>query len=136
MLLASNHMFPTGSVEVVFERIAAAGAGGLDLFPPHIPYLNQPRFSEKNLALCRMAAEAAGLPIRSIIGSAAQGGKGFTAYQDADEKQGRADAVAFIRHNIELATALGAEQICSAEGRCPDGADEKVIWARLVAALK
>ena len=53
MLLASNHMFPTGSIEGVFERIAAAGAGALDLFPPHVPYLDQPRFSEKNLALLR-----------------------------------------------------------------------------------
>jgi hypothetical protein len=31
MLLVSNHMFPTGSIEVVFERLAKAGAGGLDL---------------------------------------------------------------------------------------------------------
>ncbi|NOZ19800.1 MAG: sugar phosphate isomerase/epimerase [Planctomycetes bacterium] len=136
MLLASNHMFPTGPIEGVFDRIARAGAGGLDLFPPHIPYLTQGKFGPKNLELCRMAAEAAGLPIRGIIGSPAPGGKGFTAYQDADEKQGRADAVAFIRHNIELAKALGAVHLCTAEGRLPDGADEQAIWDRLVAALK
>ena len=58
MLLASNHMFPTGSVETIFERIAQAGAGGLDLFLPHVPYLTDGRFGPKNLELCRDAAAA------------------------------------------------------------------------------
>jgi len=137
MLLASNHMFPTGSIECVLDRLAAAGAGALDLFLPHVPYLaDNPRFSGKNLELCRIAAEAAGLPIQSIIGTTAPGGKGFGAYQADDEKQGRADAVAFIKHNVEVCKVLGAQHISTAEGRLPDGADEKVIWNRLVAALK
>lgn len=136
MLLASNHMFPTGSVEVVFERIAKAGAGGLDLFVPHIPFLTQPRFSAKNLELCRQAAEAAGLGIHSMIACTAPGAGGFTSYQAEDADKGRADALAFIKYNIEMATVLGATHVCSAEGACPKGADEKEIWDRLVRTLK
>ncbi len=136
MLLASNHMFPSGPIEVVFERLKRAGAGGLDLFLPHIPYLLDGRFGPKNLSLCRQAAEAAGLPIKSIIGAPLQGNPGFGAYLGADAEKGRAESVAFIRHNVDLASALGASHVCIAEGRCPDGADEREMWSRLVRTLK
>ena len=135
MLLASNHMFPSGSAEVVFERLAKAGAGGLDLFLPHIPYLTQERFGAANLKLCRQAAENVGLGIHSIIASSL-GNIGFTAYQGPDADKGRADAVAFIKHNVEIAKILGAKHVCSAEGGLPKGADEKEIWNRLVRTLK
>jgi sugar phosphate isomerase/epimerase len=136
MLLASNHMFPTGSIEATFERMKAAGAGGLDLFVGHVPYLNEPRFGPENLESCRQAAGAAGLPIHSIIGAPTPVGKRFTAYLDADAEQGRADAVAFIRHNVELCVALGAKHFSFAEGRLPEGADEGKVWQRLVQALR
>ena len=67
MLLASNHMFPNAPIECVMERLAKAGAGGLDLFLPHVPYLLDARFGAENLKSCRAAAEAAGVPIQSII---------------------------------------------------------------------
>ncbi len=136
MLLASNHMFPSGSIEVVFERLKAAGAGGLDLFPPHIPFVTDARFGPKNLALCRKAAEAAGLPIRSIIQVNPPNGTGFTSYLGPDAEQGRADTVAFMKYNIEVATALGAQHICGAEGSLPKGADERERWGRLVRVLR
>lgn len=136
MLLASNHMFPTGSIEVVFDRLAKAGADGIDLFLSHIPYLTQPRFGEANLELCRLAAEAAGVKIESIIASPIPNNPGFTAYMGPDAKQGRADSVEFVRKNVELASALGAKHVCSAEGALPKGADEKEIWERLVETLK
>lgn len=136
MLLASNHMFPTGPIEAAFERIKAAGAGGLDLFLSHVPYLNDPRFGPQNLKSCRAAAEAAGLPIVSIIGAPTPDGKGFGAYLDSNADRGRSDAVAFIRHNVDLCVALGAEHFSFAEGRLPDGADEDAIWKRLVRTLK
>jgi sugar phosphate isomerase/epimerase len=136
MLLASNHMFPSGSIEAVFERLKAAGAGGLDLFPPHIPFLNDPRFGPENWRSCRAAAEAVGLPIVSLIGAPTPSGKGFTAYLDPNADQGRADAIAFLRHNVDLCVALGAKHFSFAEGRVPDGADEHEVWRRLVRALK
>ena len=136
MLLASNHMFPTGSVECVFERIANTGAGGLDLFLSHVPYLDNPRFGAGNLALCRLAAEAVGLPIRSIIGAPAPGGKSITSYLGDDADQGKADSLAFVKHNVELTTALGASHFSCAEGRLPEGVDEQEIWERLVQMLK
>ena len=136
MLLASNHMFPTGSTETVFERLARAGAGGLDLFLPHVPYLQDARFGERNLALCRHAAAAAGVPIQSIIGAPLQGNPGFGAYLGPDAEKGRAESLAFIRYNVELAAALGASDFSTAEGRLPEGADEKEIWARLVRTLQ
>jgi len=136
MLLASNHMFPAGSIEAVFERIKAAGAGGLDLFPPHIPYLTDARFGPKNLALCRQAAAAAGLPIRSIIQVTPPSGKGFNSYMGPDADQGRAESVAFLKYNAELAVALGAQHVCGAEGSLPAGADEREIWGRLVRTLR
>jgi sugar phosphate isomerase/epimerase len=129
-------MFPTGPIEAVFERIAAAGAGGLDLFLPHIPYLTEPRFGPENLKLCRDAAAAAGLPIKSIIGAPLPSGKGFASYLGPDAEQGRSDSVAFVKHNVELATALGAEHFSCAEGKLPEGAGEKKVWARLVQTLK
>ena len=119
MLLASNHMFPTGSIEVVFERLAKAGAGGIDLFLPHVPFLNQPRFGEANLKLCRLAAEAAGVGIHSIIASPIPNNPGFTAYMGPDAEKGRADAVEFVKQNVEIASILGAKHVCSAEGRAP-----------------
>ncbi len=136
MLLASNHMFPTGPIEGVFERLKKAGAGGLDLFLPHIPYVLDGRFGPKNLSLCRQAAEAAGLPIKGIIGAPLQNNPGFGAYLGADAEKGRAESVAFIRHNVDLAAALGASHVCIAEGRLPDGADEREMWGRLVRTLK
>lgn len=136
MLLASNHMFPTGSIEVVLERLAQSGAGGLDLFLPHIPYLIDPRFGPKNREVCRAAAQAAGLPIKSIIAAALPNGKGFTAYMGPDADQGRGDSVAFVKHNVELAASLGASHFSCAEGRLPDGADEADMWGRLVRTLK
>lgn len=136
MLLASNHMFPTGPIEAIFERIAQAGAGGLDLFPPHVPYVLDGRFGPANAALCREAAAAAGLPIRSIIGVPLPGGAGFASYLGADRDKGRADSVAFVRHNVDLAVALGAEHFSCAEGRLPEGADETETWERLVQTLK
>jgi len=136
VLLASNHMFPTGPIEGVFERLKRAGAGGLDLFLPHIPYLLDPRFGSRNLMLCRQAAEAAGLPIQGIIGAPLQSNPGFGAYLGADAQKGRAESVAFIQHNVDLAAALGASHVCIAEGRLPDGADERVMWGRLVQTLK
>jgi len=136
MLLASNHMFPTGSIEAVFDRIKAAGAGGLDLFPPHVPFLTDARFGPRNLQLCRQAAAAAGLPIPSIIGVGLPGGKGFSSYLGPDAEQGRADSVAFVQYNAELAAALGAKHFSCAEGKLPDGADEREIWARLVRTLR
>jgi len=136
VLLASNHMFPTGPIAGVFERLKRAGAGALDLFLPHIPYLTEGRFSERNLGLCRDAAAAAGLSVESIIGAAGPGGVGFGAYLGPDADKGRADAVAFVRHNVELCSMLGASHFSFAEGRLPDGADEKAIWARLVRTLK
>ena len=136
MLLVSNHMFPSGPIEGVFERLKRAGAGGLDLFLPHIPYLLDGRFGPKNLLLCRQAAEAAGLPIKSIIGAPLQGNAGFGAYLGADADRGRAESVAFIRYNVELAAALGASHVCIAEGRLPDGADEREMWGRLVQTFK
>ncbi len=108
MLLASNHMFPTGSIEVVFERLAKAGADGTDLFLPHVPFLNQPRFSAANLELCRLAAEAAGVGIHSMIACAPPSGSGFGAYMGADAEGGRAAAVEFVKHNVEIASILGA----------------------------
>ena len=135
MLLASNHMFPSGSIEVVFERLAKAGAGGVDLFASHVPFLLQPRFGVENLKQCRKAAEAAGLGIHSII-AAPMGKIGFTAYLGPDAKQGRADAVAFVKHNVEIASILGATHICGAEGTLPQGADEAETWDRLVQTLK
>ena len=135
MLLASNHMFPTGPAEAVFERLARAGAGGLDLFLPHVPYLQDARFGARNLALCRQAAAAAGVPIQSIIGAPLQGNPGFGAYLGPDPDKGRAESVAFLRHNVELCVALGARHFSFAEGRLPEGADEKEIWARLVRTL-
>lgn len=136
MLLASNHMFPTGPIEGVFERLARAGAGGLDLFLPHVPYLLDARFGPKNLAVCREAAAAAGLPIQSIIAAPLQGNAGFSAYLGPDAEKGRAEAVAFIRHNVELCSALGASHFSFAEGRLPEGADEREMWARLVRTLQ
>ena len=136
MLLASNHMVPTGSVEVVFKRIAKAGAGGLDLFLSHIPYLTQPNFGVENLKLCREAAAAVGLPIKSIIGAPLPGGGGFSSYLGPDADKGRAESVAFVKQNVELATTLGAEHFSCAEGRLPDGADEAETWERLVRTLK
>jgi sugar phosphate isomerase/epimerase len=136
MLLVSNHMFPSGPIEGVFERLKRAGAGGLDLFMPHVPYLLDGRFGPKNLLLCRQAAEAAGLPIKGIIGAPLQGNPGFGAYLGADAEKGRAESVAFIKHNADLAAALGASHVCIAEGRCPDGADEREMWGRLVRTLK
>jgi len=136
VLLASNHMFPTGSIECVFERIAQGGAGGLDLFLPHVPYLTNERFGARNLELCRVAADDVGLPIESIIGTGTPDGKGFTAYLGPDPEQGRADSLAFVRYNVELASALGAEHFSTAEGRLPDGADEAETWERLVTTLK
>lgn len=136
MLLASNHMFPTGTIEVVFDRMAKAGAGGVDLFLPHVPILIQPRFRVENLKLCRQAAEAEGLGIHSIIGCTPPGTGGFTAYLGPDEEKGRADALAFIKHNVEICKLLGAKHISSAEGRLPQGADEKEMWERLVRTLK
>ena len=136
MLLASNHMFPTGSVECVFERIAQAGAGGLDLFPGHVPYLADPRFGPENRIECVAAAQAAGLPIESMICATPPGGKGFTAYMDGDADKGLADTLAFIQYNVEFAQSLGAKQFSFAEGRLADGADEQEVWGRLVRALK
>ncbi len=136
MLLASNHMFPTGPIEVVFKRLAKAGAGGLDLFLPHVPYLLDARFGPKNLEVCRQAAAAAGVPIHSIIGAPLQGNAGFGAYLGSDADKGRAESVAFVRHNVELAAALGASHFSTAEGRLPDGADEREMWSRLVRTLK
>jgi len=136
VLLASNHMVPTGPIEVVFERLARAGAGGLDLFLPHVPYLLDGRFGSRNLALCRQAAAAAGVPIQSIIGAPLQGNAGFGAYLGPDPDKGRADSVAFVRHNVELAAALGASHFSTAEGRLPNGADERETWGRLVRTLK
>ena len=136
MLVASNHMLPTSSIEVVFERLAKAGAGGLDLFVPHIPYLTHPRFGHENPKLCRQAAQAVGLEIPSIIGCPLPSNVSFTAYLGPDADKGRADAVAFVKYNVELATVLGAKHICSAEGTLPQGADEKEMWNRLVRTLK
>ena len=136
MLLASNHMFPTGSIEVVFERLAKAGAGGLDIFLPHIQFVNTPHFGPENLKRCREAAEAVGLPIVSMIGCAAPPNLGFGNYLGPDPDKGRAEAIAFIKHNVQLCKAMGATHFNSAEGRLPDGADEKAIWARLVRTLK
>lgn len=136
MLLASNHMFPTGSIETVFERLAKAGAGGVDLFLPHIPYLTQPRFGTANLKLCRKAAESIGLGIHSLIGCTPPGRGGFTSYLGPDAEKGRADAIAFVKYNVELAKLLGAKHFSSAEGAMPKGADEKEIWERLVRTLK
>ena len=136
MLVASNHMFPTGSIEVVFERLEKAGAGGVDLFLSHIPYLTQPRFGAENLKLCRQAAESVGLKVPSIIACPLPNNVGFTAYLGPDADKGRADAIAFVKYNVELATTLGAKHICSAEGTLPQGADEKEMWNRLVRTLK
>lgn len=136
MLLASNHMFPTGSIELVFERLAKAGAGGIDLFLPHIPLLTNPRFGTENLKLCRRAAQAVGLGIHSIIGCSVPGSAGFTAYLGPDAEKGRADALAFVKYNVEIAQLLGAKHISSAEGTLPQGADEKEMWDRLVQTLK
>lgn len=136
MLLASNHMFPTSSIEMVFERLAKAGAGGLDLFLPHIPYLTNPRFGAANLKLCRQAAAAAGLEIQSIIACPLPNNIGFTAYLGSDADKGRADAIEFVKYNVELAKSLGARHVCGAEGTLPKGADEKEMWNRLVRTLK
>ena len=136
MLLASNHMFPSSSIESVFGRLATLGAGGVDLFLPHIPFLAQARFAAENLKLCRQAAEAVGLGIHSIIACSLPGNIGFTSYLGPDAEKGRADSLAFIKHNVEIATALGAKHICSAEGTLPQGADEKEMWERLVQTLK
>ena len=135
MLLASNHMFPTGSIESVFERIAQAGAGGLDLFLPHVPYLLDARFGAENLKSCRAAAEAAGVPIQSIIQAPLAGTRGFTAYLDDDPDEGRLEAVTYLKHNVDVCRALGARHFSFAEGRMPDGADEAEIWDRLVRTL-
>jgi len=136
MLLASNHMLPTGPIELIFERLKAAGAGGLDLFIPHVPFLNDPRMGPENLTSCRQVAEAMGLPIQSIICAPTPDGKSFGAYLSDDAEQGRTDAVAFIRHNVDLCVALGAKHFSFAEGHLPDGADEEAIWKRLVRVLK
>ena len=136
MLLVSNHMFPTGPIELVFERLSRAGGGGIDLFLPHVPFLTRPNFSDANLKLCRQAAEAAGVGIHSIIASPIPNNPGFTAYQAPDAEKGRADAVEFVRQNAALASALGAGRVCSAEGRLPQGADEREMWDRLVQTLK
>jgi len=136
MLLVSNHMFPSGPIEGVFERLKRAGAGGLDLFLPHVPYLLDGRFGPGNLRVCREAADAAGLPIKSIIGAPLQGNPGFGAYLGADAETGRAESVAFVKHNVDLAAALGASHFSTAEGRLPDGADEREIWSRLVRTLR
>jgi sugar phosphate isomerase/epimerase len=136
MLLASNHMFPSAPIECVMERLADAGAGGLDLFLPHVPYLLDARFGPENLRSCRAAAQAAGVPIESIIGAPLAGTAGFGSYLGDDAEKGRADTVAFIKHNVDLCVALGAEHFSFAEGRLPAGADEAEMWGRLVAALK
>ena len=136
MLLASNHMFPTGSIEVVFERLAKAGAGGIDLFLPHVPFSNNPRFSAANLELCRQAARLAGLGIQSMIACPHPNNIGFTAYMGPDAEGGRADALEFVKHNVETASVLGAKHVCSAEGSVPQGADEDEMWDRLVQTLK
>lgn len=136
MLLASNHMFPNTPLEIAFDRLAKAGAGGVDLFAAHAPFLLQPRFAEENRKECRKAAEAAGLGIHSIIACAPPGTAGFTSYFGPDEDKGRADSVAFVEYNIEMAKALGATHICSAEGRPPQGSDEDEMWERLVKTLK
>jgi len=136
MLLASNHMFPGGTIEAVFERLKAAGAGGLDLFVPHVPYLLNERFGEGNLRLCRKAAEAAGLPIKSIIGAPLKDNAGFTAYLGPDAEKGRAESLEWVKHNVELCSALGASHFSTAEGRLPEGADEAEMWGRLVRMLR
>jgi sugar phosphate isomerase/epimerase len=129
-------MFPTGSIEVVFERLAKAGAGGLDIFLPHIQFVNTPNFGLENLKQCRAAAESVGLPIRSMIGCPVPGGIGFGNYLGPNPDKGRAESLAFIKHNVEICKVLGATHFCTAEGRLPEGADEKVIWDRLVRTLK
>jgi sugar phosphate isomerase/epimerase len=129
-------MFPTATIEAVFERIAKAGADGLDLFLPHVPYLTNPRFGPGNLELCRQAAQDVGLEIQSVIACSTPDDIGFTAYLGPDADKGRADAISFVKYNVEIATTLGARHICSAEGRLPQGADEKEMWNRLVRTLK
>ncbi len=142
MLLASNHMFSSGSIEAVFERLAAAGAGGLDLFLPNIPFLlpaesvHGQNYFQQNLKNCRLAAAAACLPICSIIANSTHDGHGFQSYQSDDVEKGRADALASIQHNVDIATALGATHICGGEGACPAGADETELWQRLARTLK
>jgi len=136
MLLASNHMFPSAPIECVMERLARAGAGGLDLFLPHVPYLLDARFGPENLKSCAAAAEAAGVPVHSIIQAPLAGSGGFTAYLGDDPDQGRADAVTYLKHNVDVCVALGAEHFSFAEGRMPDGADEDEVWERLVRTLK
>ena len=136
MLLASNHMFPTGSIEAVMERLARAGAGGMDLFLPHVPYLLDARFGPENLTSCRAAAQAAGVPIHSIIGAGTPDGKRLTSYLADDADQGRADALAFVRWNVDLCEALGAEHFSFAEGRLPGHMAEEEAWQRLVRTLR
>ena len=136
MLLASNHMFPSAPIECVMERLAAAGAGGLDLFLPHVPYLLDGRFGAENLKSCAAAAEAAGVPIKSIIQAPLAGTRGFTAYLDDDPDEGRIEAVTYLKHNVDLCRTLGARHFSFAEGRMPEGADEDDVWERLVGALK
>ncbi len=136
MLLASNHMFPAGPIEMIFERLARAGAQGLDLFWPHVPYLQDARFGEANVRLCRLAAEAAGLPIRSMIAAPRPGGPGMEAYLTDPTDQGVADSIAFLEHNVALAARIGAAHFSVAEGRLPPGADEAAMWERLVQVLR
>jgi len=136
MLLASNHMFPNAPIEVVIKRLAIGGAGGVDLFLPHVPYLLHPKFGPENLKSCRAVAETMGLPIQSLIGAPLAGTSGFGSYLGEDADKGRADAVAFVQHNVDLAVALGAEHFSFAEGRLPEGADEDEMWERLVRTLK
>ena len=128
-------MFPSAPIECVMERLAKAGAGGMDLFLPHVPYLLDARFGPENLKSCAAAAEAAGLPIKSTIQAPLAGSGGFTSYLGDDPDQGRADAVTYLEHNVDLAEALGAEHFSFAEGRMPEGADADDIWERLVRTL-
>ena len=142
MLHAGNHMCPSSPIELVFERFARAGIGGFDLYLPHIPHLKQPsndphpEYFRRNLLNCREAAESAGVPITGIIGVPTPEGKSMGSYLAADAEQGRADALACIRHNVEVAATLGATRICSAEGVCPQGADPDAIWDRLYHMLR
>lgn len=57
-------------------------------------------------------------------------------YLRADAAKGRADALAFVKYNVELATALGAKHICSGEGAFPPGVDRDEIWNRLITTLR
>ncbi len=133
-------MFPSGSIEVVFERFAKAGIGGFDLFLPHIPYLEEsskkPEYFRQNLENCRLAAEAAGVPITGILGVPTPRGQRFKSYLSGGAHRGRADALDFVRHNVEVATALGASNVCTGEGALPPDTDADEVWDRLFRTLK